>query len=130
MKKRKRAENDHSGFVAIIVLVVVFTGVAFLIASPSNQTHGSQPPQGEDAFYGIIQNVPFQGKTTGIVKADTNCKPVEKGLTNCIGIITAADGTEVHFNYKHDMSKQECLATGQKVTITLLENGTVKVLRG
>jgi hypothetical protein len=130
LRKRKQAKNDHSVLVAVIVLGVIFTGLALLIASPSNPTQAGQPALGEDAFYGIIQNVRFVGKTTGIVKADTNCKLVEKGLTNCIGIITASDGRELDFNYKHDMSRQECLATGDKVTIVLLENGTVKVLRG
>jgi len=68
--------------------------------------------------------------TTGIVKADTNCKPVEHGLTNCIAIIAGSDGTELHFNYSHDMSGQPCLATGDHVTIELLSNGNVRVIRG
>lgn len=130
MKKRKQAKNNHSDFVAIIVLVIVFIGVALLIASPSNPAHGGQPPQGEDAFYGKIENVPLRGQTAGIVKADTNCKTTDTGLTNCIGIIQASDGTELHFNYTHDMSKQACLTAGDAVRIALLSNGTTKVVRG
>jgi len=105
-------------------------GVAFLVASPSTSHPGVQPSPIEDAFYGRIVNVQFRSETTGVVKADTNCKPVENGLTNCIGIITAADGTELRFNYSHDMSRQPCLAPGDRVTIMTLDDGTVKVVRG
>ena len=131
MRNRKQAKKkDHTGLLALIVLVVVFAGIAFLINSPSAPHTGVQSNQAEDAFFGAINNVRFQGKITGIVKADTNCKPVQSGLTNCIAIIIAADGKELHFNYTHDMSKQECLATGNTVTIIPESDGTVKVTRG
>ena len=136
-KRRQHKKNSRSGLLALIILVAVFVGLAFLVASPPS-THSAvqstapagQPTRGEDAFYGSIDNVPFAGPATGVVKADTNCKPVEKGLTNCIGIITAADGAELHFNYTHDMSTQACLTAGDHVTIMLLSDGTVKVVRG
>ena len=134
MRQHKRTQRkSHGGLLALVVLVVVFAGVAFLIASPSGP-HTSAPDEhhlnrGEDAFYGSIANVPFNGQSTGVVKADTNCKPVENGLTNCIAIINATDSTELDFNYSHDMSKQACLAKGDNVVISLLSSGTVKVLR-
>ncbi len=131
MRNRKQAKKkDHTGLLALIVLVVVFAGIAFLISSPPTSHTGVQSNQAEDAFFGAITDVRFQGRTTGIVKADTNCKPVQSGLTNCIAIIIAADGKELHFNYTHDMSKQECLATGNTVTIIPESDGTVKVTRG
>jgi hypothetical protein len=131
LKQNKRIKKkDHAGLLALLVFVVVFGGIAFLIASPPGSHTGAQAAPGEDAFYGGIANVPFNGQTTGTIKADTNCKPVENGLTNCIAIVNAADGTELHFNYSHDMSKQQCLAAGDHVTITLLRNGTVKLVRG
>lgn len=114
---------------ALAVLISIFAGFAFLVASPTPHTD-IQPQQIEDAFYGTIENIRFQGQTTGIVKADTNCKPVQNGLTNCIGIIIAADGTELHFNYTHNMMGQACLSQGDHVTIMLLGNGTAKVVRG
>lgn len=129
-QNRRTRKRDHSGLLAFLILVVVLGGVAFLIASPSGSHMGVQATKAVDAFYGSITNVPFKGQTTGVVKADTNCKPVQNGLTNCIGIINAVDGTELHFNYMHDMSKQPCLATGDRVAITLLSNGTVRVTRG
>jgi hypothetical protein len=127
---RRIKKKDYTGLLGLLILVVVLGGLAFLIASPAGSHTGVQTALAEDAFYGSITNVPFTGQTTGIVKADTNCKPVANGLTNCIGIINADDGTELHFNYSHDMSKQACLAAGNQVTITLLSNGTVKVVRG
>ncbi len=131
MKQHKRLrKKDHSGILALAVLVLVFLGVAFLIASPPGSHTAGQQAAGEDAFYGSIQNIPFTGEVMGTVKADTNCKPVQNGLTNCIAIITAHDGTEIDFNYSHDMSSQQCLASGDHVTITQLSTGTVKVLRG
>lgn len=114
---------------ALAVLIVIFAGFAFLVASPAPHT-GIQPQQNEDAFYGTIENARLPGQTAGVVKADTNCKPVQNGLTNCIGIIIAADGTELHFNYTHNMMGQACLSPGDHVTILLLGDGTVKVVRG
>jgi len=131
MKQNRRGRKGrHSGLLALVVLIVVFAGVAFLVASPPTSHSGAQSARSEDAFYGSIDNVPFSGQTAGVVTADTNCKPVENGLTNCIGIISAGDGTELHFNYTHDMSKQACLTAGDHVTVMLLNDGTVKVLRG
>jgi len=127
---RRGPKKSRSGLLAFLILAAVFVGVAFLVASPSTSHPGVQPTPVEDAFYGSIVNVRLGGETTGVVKADTNCKPVENGLTNCIGIITAADGAEVRFNYTHDMSKQPCLAPGDQVTIIALNDGTFKVLRG
>jgi len=148
-QKRKSAKKGHSGLFALIILVMVFAWLAFVVTSPPAshspaQSTGTvrspvestgttiQPVQGQDAFYGSIADLPASHKqeTTGIVKADTNCKPVENGLTNCIGIITAADGRELHFNYTHDMSRQECLSPGDRVTIIVLSDATVKVVRG
>ena len=85
--------------------------------------------ENEDAFYGSIENATFKGQTTGIVKADTNCKQVKNGLTNCIAIITTPDGTKLYFNYEHDMSRQPCLSEGNQVTITPLSNAIIKVVR-
>jgi hypothetical protein len=124
--------RNRNGVLAFVLLVAVFGGIAFLVASPpaSHSVTQNQRTLAEDAFYGSIVNVPFTGTTTGTVKADTNCKPVEQGLTNCVALITANDGTELHFSYTHDMSKQECLAAGDHARIALLDNGTVKVIRG
>jgi hypothetical protein len=133
-QNRRIKKKDHSGLLGLLILVVVFAGIAFLVASPPSGSHTSVKPAGrEDAFYGSITNVPFKGQTDGVVRADTNCKPVENGLTNCIAIIDAG-GTELHFNYKHMMDMgsggQTCLASGDHVTITLLSDGRVKVVRG
>ena len=130
MRQKRRVRKDHGGLLALAIMILVFGGVAFLIASPPSSHTAVQSNPGEDAFYGKITNVPFQGRTTGAVKADTNCKMVQNGLTNCIGIIMAEDGTELHFDYTHDMSNQPCLSQGEHVTITLLGDGTVKVVRG
>jgi hypothetical protein len=103
MRQHKRTQRKgHGGLLALVVLVAIFAGIAFLIASPPGShtsAHDHHANRGEDAFYGSIANVPFNGQTTGIVKADTNCKPVENGLTNCIAIINATDGTQIDFNY-------------------------------
>jgi len=130
LKQSRRIKKDHGGLLGLVILVVVFAWFAFLIASPSGSHTGVQSVRVEDAFYGNITNVSFRGQTTGTVKADTNCKPVQNGLTNCIAIIDAANGTELHFNYSHDMSGQACLAQGDRVTITPLSDGTVKLVRG
>lgn len=127
-KQKKRSKN-RGGFLGLVVLLAIFVGIAFLIATPPGSHPTPQATVIEDAFYGTIRNVSVKDVTSGVVKADTNCKPVQNGLTNCIGIIIAADGTELHFNYTHDMSKQACLATGDSVTIIRLNDGTFKILR-
>ncbi len=159
-QNRRMKKKDHSGLLGIIILVVVFGAIAFLITSPpsshitgqttryekagqttryedtlygaitSASLNAQETLQREDAFYGSIVNVNLKGQTTGVVEADTNCKMVANGLTNCLAIIRAADGSEIDFNYSHDMSKQPCLAAGDNVTIALLSDGTVKILRG
>jgi len=136
-QKGKGTKRSHSGLYGLVILVAVFAWLAFLVTSPpashpAVQSTGAALQVGQDAFYGSIADLPsgHKDQIQGTVKADTNCKPVESGLTNCIGIITAADGTELHFNYTHDMSKQACLSPGDQVTIMLLNDGTVKVLRG
>jgi len=130
---RRTKKKDYAGLLGVIVLVAVFGALAFLIASPPGSHAGAQTAGGEDAFFGSIENVPFKSSATGVVRADTNCKPVENGLTNCIAIIDSG-GTELHFNYKHRMDHssegQACLASGNNVTITLLTDGRVKVVRG
>jgi hypothetical protein len=129
-QKRRIKKKDHRGLLGLLILVVVFAGIAFLVTSPPSSSHtNARPATVEDAFYGSITNVPFKGQTDGVVRADTNCKPVENGLTNCIAIIDVGE-TELHFNYSHDMSGQACLASGDHVTITLLSDGRVKVVRG
>lgn len=127
--KQKRRSKNHRGFLGLVFLLVAFAGIAFLISSPPGSHTGPQATSNEDAFYGTVTNVSINGVTSGVVKADTNCKPVENGLTNCIGIIDAADGTELHFNYSHDMSKQACLTAGDNVTIISLSDGTIKLVR-
>jgi hypothetical protein len=130
--RQRSRRKDRKGLLTLVLLVAVFGGIAFLVASPpgSHPVTQNQGTLGEDVFFGSVVNVPFTGKTTGTVKADTNCKPVEQGLTSCVAIIIASDGTELHFSYTHDMSKQECLAAGNQVTIALLDDETVKVVRG
>jgi hypothetical protein len=126
---------------AFLLLLAISGGIAFLVSSPMPLHSGVQPSVPStndssqsvstgDAFFGSIVNAHLAGSTKGIVKADTNCKPVEHGLTNCIAIITGSDGTELHFNYTHDMSNQACLAAGDHVTIELLGDGNVEVIRG
>ena len=149
-KKRPVRKESRTGFLGLVVLVVLFVGIAFLIATPPSSHTASQKTKyesavrattspsfsekqtlrAEDAFYGSITNISFGGQTTGVVEADTNCKSVPNGLTNCLAIIRATDGSEIDFNYSHDMSKQPCLAAGNQVTITLLNDGTVKIIRG
>jgi len=142
MRNRRRTpKKGQTGVLALLLLVAVFGGVAFLVSSPMPSHSGVQPSlpltsQGsqsvpaEDAFFGSIVNAQLTKSTRGIVEADTNCRPVEHGLTNCVAIITDSDGNELHFNYSHDMSSQSCLATGDHVAIELLDNGNVKVVRG
>jgi len=125
---------------AFLLLLAILGGIAFLVSSPaplhSNvqpsvpSNDGSRLVSTEDAFFGSIVETQLTGSTKGVVKADTNCKPVEHGLTNCIAIITGSDGTELHFNYTHDMSGQPCLAAGDHVRIESLGDGNVKVIRG
>jgi hypothetical protein len=127
--KQKKRSKSRRGSLGLVFLIVAFVGIAFLIASPPGSHTSPQATGNEDAFYGTMGNVFLKDVTSGVVKADTNCKPVQNGLTNCIGIIDAADGTELHFNYSHDMSKQACLAAGNNITIIPLSDGTVKIIR-
>lgn len=58
---------------------------------------------------------------SGVVKSDTNCTPDAKGISHCNNTIALANGNEIEVVHNHAMMDYECLAPGQKLTLSKLD---------
>lgn len=112
-----------------IGLVVLLAGV--LISqqySPQNsQATGNSvvAPQAftGDKFEGKITNTKVAlGEYPGTGAYDRNCKSIGGGITNCHGGIQTQEFGLLDFNYEHNMAVQPCIAPGDKVLVTILDN--------
>ena len=62
---------------------------------------------------------------SGVVKTDTNCDPDPQGVSHCHNVIKLADGGEIEVVHNHAMMIHDCLAPGQKLSLTRLEAGWI-----
>lgn len=119
-KKRSRVRS----YVAL-VLLGLFVVVVSYVALGTN----SPPPAGTvDHFSGTILNQDFQGKLSGVVRADTNCTPTGASNLTCTAIIDTEVGT-LQFKYTHNMAQEPCLTTNDKVTLEYRDSGITQVTR-
>ena len=58
---------------------------------------------------------------SGVVKSDTNCTPDAQGISHCNNIIALANGGEIEVVHNHAMMDHECLAPGQKLSLSKLD---------
>lgn len=109
---------------SIGIIIGAFVLLLFLL--PSN------PNVEVSVFYGKITNmsVPI-GTYSGTGEYDTNCTMGNNGMITCdAGIILEKYGT-LNFHYTHDMSKDQCIDKGHKLTVEILDaEGNTKVTRG
>ncbi|WP_026793063.1 hypothetical protein [Pleomorphomonas oryzae] len=66
---------------------------------------------------------------SGVVESDSNCTPDAQGISHCNNIITLANGSEIEVIHNHAMMDHECLAPGQKLSLSKLD-GDWLVARG
>ena len=71
-------------------------------------------------------DVPPAGvQLVGTVKSDSNCEPDALGLSHCHNIIDLSNGRRIEIVNTHIMTKHPCLAPGDRVTITRLNENWV-----
>jgi len=72
--------------------------------------------QGGRYFVPIVQGR-ISGRTTGIVRTDSNCVPDSQGLSHCYNKISLMSGGTITIQNTHKMSSFRCLHPGQRVKI-------------
>ena len=72
---------------------------------------GEAPPVGE--------------RVVGTVKSDTNCDPDALGLSHCHNIIDFGNGRSIETVNTHNMPVHPCLAPGDRVSVTRLNENWV-----
>lgn len=66
-------------------------------------------------------NAPPVGvRLVGTVTTDTDCDPDAQGLNHCHNVIDLGNGRSVEVIHNHSMHRFECLAPGQRLSITRL----------
>lgn len=58
---------------------------------------------------------------SGVVNSDTNCTPDPQGISHCHNTIALSNGSEIEVVHNHAMMTYECLAPGQKLTLSKLD---------
>ncbi|WP_319531992.1 hypothetical protein [uncultured Cohaesibacter sp.] len=62
------------------------------------------------------------------VLSDSDCAPDEEGINHCRNEIELSDGSRLIGIDNHRMSVNRCLRSGERVTISMLEEGWATVL--
>lgn len=76
---------------------------------------------GQHVLQIVEGNAPPAGvRVTGTVTSDTDCDPDAQGLNHCHNIIDLGNGRSVEVIHNHSMHRYECLAPGQRLSITRL----------
>jgi|SRR5690625_1503086 len=69
----------------------------------------------------------FEGEVEGIVRSDTDCKADKEGVSRCHNEIELDNQKKVTIANPHNMRKNRCLKPGEKVRLTISDEGKVKV---
>lgn len=69
----------------------------------------------------------FEGEVEGIVRSDTDCKVDKEGVSRCHNEIELDNQKKVTIANPHNMRKNRCLKPGEKVRLTISDEGKVKV---
>lgn len=126
MTKKLRAKKRSSiKSYLVLVLVGLFVVAVSYVALAANSPRQTGTV---DYFRGTILNQDFQGKLSGVVRADTNCTPTGVSNLTCTAIIDTEVGT-LQFKYTHNMAQEPCLTTNDKVTLEYRGSGITQVTR-
>lgn|SRR5690625_958911 len=69
----------------------------------------------------------FEGEVAGIVRSDTDCKADKEGVSRCHNEIELDNQKKVTIVNPHNMRKNRCLKRGEKVHLTISDEGRVTV---
>jgi len=57
---------------------------------------------------------------SGVVRSDTDCDPDDQGLNHCHNAIDLADGRHIVVINTHEMSRNRCLGSGDKLSLSAI----------
>ncbi len=64
---------------------------------------------------------PAEGeRLVGVVASDSNCEPDALGISHCHNVIDFGNGRSIEVVHNHQMSRNPCLAPGQKISVARL----------
>lgn len=120
-------------YVALVVLVLMGGSLIFFAARNTSTTGNavrSTVARG-DTFTGKISNVAVAaGTVSGMGVYDRSCKMGTDGLTSCDAGIQTEEYGLLNFKYRHDMSRQPCIAPNDLLEVRILDDqGNVEVQR-
>ena len=64
------------------------------------------------------RSLPAGERVAGIVTSDSNCEADAQGLSHCHNAIDLANGSRIVVINTHQMSRNRCLGTGDRVSLT------------
>jgi len=110
---------------------------AAAVASPAGHAGADEPPIPAGAPLGswhdngrggryllqLAQGRPLRagGRVAGIVTSDTDCQPDSRGLSHCRNAIELADGSRIVVVDTHQMSRNRCLAPGDRLSLSAID---------
>lgn len=117
----------------ILPLLVVAASLAAPSMAPASTGAQSSPPiprgvplaswrdNGQGGRY-LLQFVKGRAvapgaRTTGLVLSDSDCAPDAQGLNHCHNLIELADGSRVEVINNHQMMRNRCLASGDRLAL-------------
>jgi len=68
---------------------------------------------------------PVGVRLVGTVMSDTNCEPDSQGLSHCHNVINLSNGRRIEIVNTHIMTRHPCLAPGDRVSVTRLNENWV-----
>jgi hypothetical protein len=112
----------------IVAVVVLYYGQQAAVAEPSIPPGAALSSWFENGQGGrhVLQiwqgSAPAEGvRVAGVVATDTNCEPDAKGLSHCHNRIDLDNGRSIEVIHTHLMSRNPCLAPGQRISIARLD---------
>jgi hypothetical protein len=133
----------HIGrFLLVALAAAAFGGLATALVLSSRQQAASAEPEipaganlaswfdngagGRRVLQIFSGDTPAVGvRLVGTVKSDSNCDPDALSLSHCHNIIELSNGRRIEIVNTHIMTKHPCLAPGDRVAITRLNENWV-----
>lgn len=124
VKRRSVKKRGHKGKILALSFFLLFALISLSVATmrptPKPSNNPTERLDDLNYFYGGLLEGQLSGSVKAVILADTDCKMVKQliePITECTAIIQVDDGDILRFDYRHNMSKQPRLASGEPVAI-------------
>ncbi|MBI2548188.1 hypothetical protein HYW21_02455 [Candidatus Woesearchaeota archaeon] len=117
--------------VSLVLVLMVGSLIFFAARNTTGSAVRSTSAARGDTFVGRISNVAVQaGTLSGMGVYDRSCKMGTDGLTSCDAGIETKEYGLLNFKYRHDMTRQPCLAPNDLVEVRILDaQGNAEIQR-